>query len=405
MKRLIPILFLFCAAFLISPIPAQAAGTDKPASAGIPDEPARRGGSVTITVVMPDAAPDREQEKEQEGTPFPSMPTVPGLDATPAAEATVIPKLYPTGVRDVSENGARWIVKTYELDAGEDPANIPCDAFERDGRVYSVTDVTKKETADADVREHVEIVTISTDTKEPEAILHKLAPTMEFTSEDGYTGVLALDVSGIAVETAGTKTSGYTVGATREYPHLSSNDTSLVPKSITDNGRTLNLASVEWKTDYAATVDYEQIPASYTAVATYSAQASRTVVTGYVTTAEYKGTLSKLNQGKTVYTAYFLGAQIKPERIPLEVMEPSPETTNKATPEPTPDAPAEPETQPETQAGIEQEQAVDIDTKEKGDPPSPLLPVALFALLLGLGGGCYVPRILKNKKNKGDATA
>jgi hypothetical protein len=399
MKRLIPILFLFCAIFLISPIPAQAADGDIPTSTGIPAESAQKGGSVTITVVMPDAVSDREQGQEQ--TPFPSMPAIPELDATPAPETPVIPRLYPTGVYDVLENGARWIVKTYELDAGEDPANIPCDAFERDGWMYSVTDVTKKETAAADGREYVEVVTISTDTKEMEAILHKLAPTIEFTSEDGYAGVLALDVSGIAVESAGTKTSGYTANATREYPHLSSNDTSLVPKSITDNGRTLNLASVEWKTGNTATVDYEQIPASYTAVATYSARASRTVVTGYVTTAEYKGTLSKLNQGKTVYTAYFLGAEIKPERIPLEVMEPAPETTNKATPEPTPDAPAEPETQAES----EREQAVDIDTKEKDNPPPPLLPVALLALLLGLGGGCYVPRILKNKKNKGDATA
>jgi hypothetical protein len=34
------------------------------------------------------------------------------------------------------------------------------------------------------------------------------------------------------------------VTATREYPHLSTNDTSLIPKTITDNGRTLELDNV-----------------------------------------------------------------------------------------------------------------------------------------------------------------
>jgi hypothetical protein len=137
-----------------------------------------------------------------------------------------------------------------------------------------------------------------------------------------------LDIATVTVETAGTKTTGYTVSATREYPHLSAADTSLVPKTITDNGRELTLASVDWRAGNTVTVDYDALPDSYTAVATYTTTASKTVVTGYITTAEYKGTIAKLITGKTVYTAYFAGTLIAPpapEPTPEPVQEPLPE--------------------------------------------------------------------------------
>jgi len=384
MKRLI-LLCAFAFALFLTPVYAQAS-EGNPAS------------HVTITVVMPEYTP------AQEPAPFPSMPTLPGTNPEPApvsAPIPEIPKLYPTGVLETLESGRRWIIKTYELKANEDPADIPRGNFERDGWDYSLTDITKRETAATDVRDHKEIITVNTETKDMEAILRLLAQTVDFTSEDGYTGLLTLDVSSITVETAGTRTTSFTASATREYPHLSSNDTSLLPKSITDGGRTLSLAAVDWKTNYTMTVDYEQIPASYTAVATYTAPASRTVVTGYITTAEYKGQLARLNQGLTVYTAYFAGKEIVPERIPLEIVQPT--TTPAPTPEPEPAA--EPDPEPDGEPGAEPEPVTGEEADSKGNPLLIIIPALLFALLIGLGAGYYVPRIIKNKKEKGDTTA
>jgi hypothetical protein len=375
MPLIAPAFALFLALFP-APVCAQAAETDGPSH-------------VTITVVMPEAP----SAPETEPTPFPALPEFPQPE--PPAPAPAAPAPYPTGVHELLENGVRWIVRTYELGADEDPANIPRDSFERGGLMYSVTDITKKETAAAEAKAHTEIVTLNTETKDMETILRRLAPTMEFISEDGYAGVLTLDVSGITAETAGTKTTNYTAKATREYPHLSSNDTSLVPKTITDGGRTLNLASVDWKTNSGMTVDCEQIPASYTAVATYTANAGRTVVTGYTATAEYKGEVSRLNRGKTVYTAYFMGTEIAPARISPKIIGPAP------VPETTPESGIE--TDPETEAGrdgaSETPGAVD-----SGSFPAPV-PIALFALLVGIGGGYCISRIPKNKKSKGDETA
>jgi hypothetical protein len=181
-----------------------------------------------------------------------------------------------------------------------------------------------------ETRDHTETVTLNTDTKEIEKILPLLSQTMEFKSEDGFVGVLTLDVPSVKVETAGTKTTSYTMSVTREYPRLSTNDTELVPKTVTDKGKTYYLAGVEWKVGNYSTVDYERIADYYTAVATYTATGSSSKATGYITTAEYKGTLSKLIQGRTVYTAHFVGEEI---RTPLEMTEPPKKIESTPAPE------------------------------------------------------------------------
>ncbi|GHU87186.1 hypothetical protein FACS1894202_00940 [Clostridia bacterium] len=252
--------------------------------------------NVTITVVMPEPTPPPAPE--------------------PAQSHEI--KVYPSDVTETREGGVWHIVKTYELAANENPADIPRADFERSGYKFTLTDIIRKETANAETRPHTETVTVNTDTKELEKILPLLSPTMEYTAEDGFVGILTLDVASIKVETAGTKTSSYEMKVTREYPRLSTNDTSLVPKTVTEKGKTYNLAGVDWRAGNYETVDYEQVAEYYTAVATYTATGTSTKVTGYVTTAIYNGTLAKLTQGKTVYTAYFLGEEI---RTPLEMTE------------------------------------------------------------------------------------
>jgi hypothetical protein len=312
MKRLTIFLFSLCALFAFGATTAFAADT--------------QGSNVTITVVMPDPTPAPEP------TPTPS-PEI---------------KVYPSDVTDSKAGGVWQIIKTYELAANENPADIPRADFERSGWKFTLTDIIRKETANAETRPHTETVTVNTDTKELEKILPLLSPTLEFTSEDDFVGILTLDVASIKVETAGTKTTSYEMKVTREYPRLSTNDTSLVPKTVTENGKTYNLAGVDWKAGNYETVDYEQLAEYYTAYATYTATGSSTKVTGYVTTAVYSGTLAKLTQGKTVYTAYFLGEEI---RTPLEMTE-LPKPTEAPTAAPTAEPTAEPTDTPADGAAV-----------------------------------------------------
>jgi hypothetical protein len=269
--------------------------------------------NVTITVVLP------------EHTEEPAPPEGP--------EPAFI-KVYPSDVTELREDGGWQIVKTYEFNAGENPEDIPRGSFERNGWRFSLTDIIRNETAHAETREHTEAVTLVTDTKELEIILPQLTPTLEYAAEDGFVGTLSLDVSSITMETAGTKTSSYTMSITREYPRLSSNDTGLIPKTVEDRGKTYTLAGVDWRAGNTVTVDYDTLPEYYTAVASYTATGTSTKATGYTTTAVYSGTLAKLTQGKTFYTAYFLGEEI---RTPLEIVEPDGSAAETVA-EPTPGA-------------------------------------------------------------------
>ena len=279
---------------------------------------------------------------------------------TPKPEPTA-PALYPSDIKAIEQNGGRWIIKVYELGVDESPDAIPRGGFEQGDWRYELTDVIKTETAATDTQEHVETSTLKTATKDMDTIIGKLEPTMQYKSADGYAGTLALDISTVKVESAGTKTSSYTVSAKRTYPHLSANDTSLIPKTITDKGRTLTLQGVSWRADGTTAVDYNELPDSYSATATYTGKATSTVTTGYITTAEYKGTIAKLITGKTVYTAYFAGTVIA---TPTPAPTPTPIPTPAPTPQPTP------------------------TPEPKSTQPTPILPVAAGTTAgVGLLGG------------------
>jgi hypothetical protein len=109
------------------------------------------------------------------------------------------------------------------------------------------------------------------------------------------------------------------VTVTREYADLPANDLAYIPKTVTDNGRTLALDSVEWAAQSSANVGYTDIPSRYRAVAKYTGRASQSVATGYVTTASYSGEITKTVEGETVYIAYFIGTETS---VPPQETEP-----------------------------------------------------------------------------------
>ena len=312
MKKLTMLLFIACVCVMLFPSMSALAAEDKPPN------------NVNITVVMPDVVTAPEPEEPEPTEPTPTLIT-----------------MFPVDVTEIWDGGNWQIIKTYELNALESPLDIPQGSFERNGWKFTLTDILRKESANAETRAHTETVTLDTETNELEKILSMLSPTMEYTAEDGFVGILALDVTSIKVETAGTKTSSFAMSVTREYPHLSTNDTSLVPKTVTDRGKTYSLANVDWTAGNYVTVDYERIPEYYTAVATYTATGYSTKVTGYTTTAEYSGTLAKLSQGKTYCMAYYLGEEI---RTPLEMVNLTPEPTPQ--PDPVEQPTEEPATDP-----------------------------------------------------------
>lgn len=86
-------------------------------------------------------------------------------------------------------------------------------------------------------------------------------------------------------------------------------DTSLIPKTIQENGRTLELANVSWRTVPGGN---DALNPTYTASVTYSGTAASKYATGYTVSAEYTGEVSKTGSDRITYTAIF-GSVERPE--------------------------------------------------------------------------------------------
>ena len=210
-------------------------------------------------------------------------------------------------------NGQQLAIKTYTLLPDQDPADLYEDDFEHDGFLYSMSDIVKDEQHYQEENTHTEVVTVTTSGKNLEEILAELKPTIEY--DDGVSsGTLSLDHSTIKTEAAGYKRSSYTVTATKNYTGLDRNDSSYIDKTVEKNGRTLSLSNVTWSVESTALVGDELVPATYSAVATYSGAASANVATGYITTAEYKGTIVSSGISSILYTVTYLGTRTAPAK-------------------------------------------------------------------------------------------
>ena len=195
-----------------------------------------------------------------------------------------------TTVRNL--NGSQQLIKTYTLPPGADPQTLIEDPFEQEGWRYTFADIVKEENQVSDRKYHTETVTLETDTKDLGTILTQLAATLDY--DDGtYSGVLNLDHTAIRSEAAGYTSQARTVTATKTIGPLDRNDMSYVPATTVKDGVTLNLSNVDWQVIGTDLVGDALAPASYQAVATYSGKSYHKVATGYVTSADYVGEITR----------------------------------------------------------------------------------------------------------------
>lgn len=214
-----------------------------------------------------------------------------------AAPALAAETYYPMSVEEYTcgPTDEPRINKVYQLSLSDDPSGIPIEDFDRDGRHYYLLDLIKQDDVGVDTQFYSETITMDSDTGELSAVLKKLDGEMEVTTEEGYTGTLVLDHTSVKVAVKGYQTNTRNLSAERTYPSLSDADLDLIPKTITDNGRTLTLTDVQW----ASNGTY------YAATAQYTGTASSRYATGYTVTANYSGKVAKASCKVITYTAIF----------------------------------------------------------------------------------------------------
>ena len=184
--------------------------------------------------------------------------------------------------------------------------------FEQDGYHYTLTDLLKQELPANESRQHTETVSMNSKSKDMGAVLALLPQTKEFITEDGLSGVLTLKLDTVKVEVAGYGSSTKTVTATRTYPGLANQDTQYIPKTIQDGGNSMTLQAVDWQTEGDG---------HFTAMASYTGSATSSYVKGYTVTADYAGTVSRINLNKIRYVAIFEGTAL--DSTPEDISDPN----------------------------------------------------------------------------------
>ena len=243
------------------------------------------------------------------------MPT-PALAAEADADTGQSASYYPISVEEYTYGSLDEprVEKVYQLSLSDDPSGIPTEDFVRNGRLYYLLDMTRKNEVGVDTKPHIETISQASDTNDMETILQQLNAELEVTTEDGYTGILHLDHTTVKVTADGYATKTQALSASRSYPNLSEADVSLIPKSIEEKGNTLTLADVQW--DSAEQTDGAGgIVTRYTATASYTGSSSYQYATGYTVTADYSGEVAKPDCDVVTYTAIF-GSTEAPEPIP-----------------------------------------------------------------------------------------
>lgn len=195
------------------------------------------------------------------------------------------------------------IRKVYQLSLSDDPAGIPTEDFEEYGMTFHLMEMTRKTEVGTDTQPLTKTVTTDSKTGDLGEILKQLDPEIEAETEDGYAGTLKLDYNSVQVDVKGYATSTRSLSASRTYPNLSDADLALVPKTVTEGGKTLNLADVSWSS--TTDMEGEDVVTRYTATASYTGTTSSRYVTGYTVTADYTGEVAKTSCEVVTYTAIF----------------------------------------------------------------------------------------------------
>lgn len=264
------------------------------------------------------------------------------------------------------------INKVYHLSLSDDPSGIPTDDFVRNGRHYYLLDLIRKDEVGVDTQPYTKTVTLPSATNNMESVLQSLEAEKEVETEEGYSGILKLDHTSVHVTVDGYKSSTKNHSTTRTFPNLSDADLSLLPKTVTEGGRTLSLATVQWSSSYG---DDGEGGASvrYSATASYTGTSTTRYATGYTITANYTGEVAKTGCEIVTYTAIFGSTEATPSEIASTKAE-----KRDVTPEP-----PEPEGQPEGQPDTEQDTTPAIDITQPA-------PITADCVLMAFGGMALV---------------
>ena len=236
-------------------------------------------------------------------------------------------------------------IKIFESTEDIDFKNVIFEYFEKDNFKYSkdniiVDRITKENKKEQQENLSIIITKFEKENLNNEQLLDLFQDVLPYEKE-GYKGILEKDFFSLKVEpnqnesitTYSNKT--ITLTENKSYYGLESNDYSLIPKTITKNGITLNLVNanfVSTNNEAISSVANKGVSTLYNCNAVYKGSynkkipSTKTNILYYKVTLTYKGIISKEIFEKNIITVTYKGEKLKDNTIPIAVA-----TTTSAT--------------------------------------------------------------------------
>ena len=143
-----------------------------------------------------------------------------------------------------------------------------------------------------------------TNTNNLEKVISLFSETKDF-EDDGYTGTLERDNSTLKVQIKDSYQEEYKVYLQKSYDNVPSNELNDIPKEIKENGTTYYLVNPVWNIAETEMVSNSEVPVKYNGTMYYEGVKTKTIITSYLATVKYTGTLEKQVPDTTTFTAEY----------------------------------------------------------------------------------------------------
>lgn len=145
---------------------------------------------------------------------------------------------------------------------------------------------------------------IETNTNNLSKVMGLFNETKDF-EDDGYTGILTRDNSTLKVQIKDSYQEEYKVYLQKTYDNVASNELNNIPKEISENGTTYYLVNPVWSIAETEMVLNNEVPVKYNGTMYYEGIKTKTIITSYLATIKYTGTLEKQVSDTTTFTAEY----------------------------------------------------------------------------------------------------
>lgn len=183
--------------------------------------------------------------------------------------------------------------KVYIVETEKEIELLDRSSFTYKGKTYNYLDMTVEPQEVHDEKNMVKKVSGESDTNDKAKILATLEVNLDEVTEDGYAGELTLDASTLTTTVTEYGKGSQKKTVTKTYPGMSDGDLSLVPKTVTSGGATLQLVNCSWSEDAQYNPYDPDIGNRFTATATYSGKVGYSYAKGYAYEVNYYGTVEK----------------------------------------------------------------------------------------------------------------